>query len=168
MLRDGAAQPETKRLREILLQPIGIGAVVCLMVSALQFVERVYRIRQFLIDRGKLQFADWPLTVIAFGFPIANFFVPWNRFDVIRETLRRHRDTGKLEVVSRPEKKLRMLGIIWGINSLFTVQGDLENATWKPMVLAGGLVSTALSAWTFYIAVRWLSELQSDFEQVTR
>jgi len=167
VLRHGAIPAETKQLQDLILWPLGIGAAATSIASAYEFLRRVYRVRKFLIERGGLQLASWPETIIAFGFPIANFFVPWNRLDVIRETLRRHRHTGKFALASNPEKKLRTLGIIWGITSLVTIRGHIEDATWMTLYLAVNLVLTGLSLWTFNIATRWLSELQIDFEAVT-
>lgn len=167
VLRYGTILPESKRLQDFLLWPIGIGSAATFIASAYEFLRRVYRVRKFLIERGGLQFASWPETVIAFGFPIANFFVPWNRLDVIRQTLRSHRQTGQFALASEPEKKLRTLGIIWGITSLVTISGGpIEDATWMIAVLVANLVLVGLSLWTFNMATRWLSELQTDFEAV--
>ena len=166
VLRHGSIPAESKRVQDLLLWPLGIGSVVTFIASAYEFLRRVYRVRKFLIERGSLQFASWPETVITFGFPIANFFVPWNRLDVIRETLRSHRDTGKFALASDPEKKLRTLGIVWGITSLVTIRGHIEDATWMTTVLVANIVLVGLSLWTFNMAARWLSELQTDFEAV--
>lgn len=166
VLLHGSIPGESKRLQDLLVWPIGIGAVLTFIASACEFLRRVYRVRKFLIERGGVQFASWPETVIAFGFPIANFFVPWNRLDVIRATLRSHRDTGKFVIASDPEKKLRTLGIVWGITSLVTISGRTEDAAWMIMVLVVNLMLFGLSLWTFSVATRWLSELQTDFEAV--
>lgn len=166
VLRHGAIPAESKQLQDLFLWPIGIGSAVTFIASAYEFLRRVYRVRKFLIERGGLQFASWPVTVIAFGFPIANFFVPWNRLDVIRATLRSHRDTGKFALASDSEKKLRTLGIVWGITSLVTIRGQIEDATWMTTVLVVNLVLVGLSLWTFNMATRWLSEVQTDFEAV--
>lgn len=166
VLRHGAIPAESKRLQDLLLWPLGIGSAVTFIASAYEFLRRVYRVRKFLMERGGLEFASWPVTLIAFGFPIANFFVPWNRLDVIRATLRSHRDTGKFALVSDPEKKLRTLGIVWGITSLVTIRGHIEDATWMTMVLVANVVLVGLSLWTFNMAARWLSEVQTDFEAV--
>lgn len=164
VLRNGQLSAEARRLHTIFLWPIGIGVTVTYVASAYEFLRRVYRVRKFLIERGGLQFASWPETIISFGFPIANFFVPWNRLDVIRETLRTYRHTGTFSLASDPEKKLRTLGIVWGIQSLCTIRGSIEDATWLTIVLVANVVFLGLSLWTFYIATRWLSELQTDFE----
>lgn len=166
MLRHGAIPAESKRLQDLLLWPIGIGSAVTFIASAYEFLRRVYRVRKFLIERGGLEFASWPVTLIAFAFPIANFFVPWNRLDMIRATLRSHRDTGKFALASDPEKKLRTLGIVWGITSLVTIRGHIEDATWMTMVLVANVVLVGLSLWMFNMATRWLSEIQTDFEAV--
>ncbi|ANP47545.1 hypothetical protein [Candidatus Viadribacter manganicus] len=168
VLRHGAIHAEARRLQDFLVLPIGIGSAVTFIASAYEFLRRVYRVRKFLIERGGLQFASWPETMIAFGFPIANFFVPWNRLDVIREALRSHRNTGKFALVSDPEKKLRTLGIVWGVMSLVTTRGAIiEDATWMAVSLMVDVVMVCLSLWTFDMATRWLSELQTDFEALT-
>lgn len=166
VLLHGSIPGESKRLQDLLVWPIGIGTGLTFIASAYEFLRRVYRVRKFLIERGGVQFANWPETVIAFGFPIANFFVPWNRLDVIRATLRSHRDTGKFAIASDPEKKLRTLGIVWGITSLVTIRGSVEDATWMTIVLVANIVLLGLSLWTFNMATRWLSELQTDFDAV--
>jgi len=157
LLRHGSIPSESKRVQDLLLWPIGIGSVVTFIASAYEFLRRVYRVRKFLIERGGLQFASWPETVIAFGFPIANFFVPWNRLDVIRETLRSHRDTGRFALASDPEKKLRTLGIVWGITSLVTIRGHIEDATWMTMVLVANIVLVGLSLCYRPISRQWRS-----------
>lgn len=166
VVRHGAIPAESKRLQDLLLWPIAIGSAVTFLASAFEFLRRVYRVRRFLMERGGVQFANWPVTVIAFGFPIANFFVPWNRLDVIRETLRSYRDTGQFALASDPEKKLRTAGIIWGIASLVNIRGNIEDVSWMTTVLVVNLVLVRLSLCTFSMAVRWLSELQADFEAV--
>lgn len=167
LIQYGAISATIARLHQFLLLPIALGAGLTFLVSAIEFLRRVYRVRKFLMQRGRLEFASWLETVITFGVPIANFFVPWNRLDVIRETLRGYVETKNLNVVSDPKKKLRTLGILWGINSLVSVRGHVEDPTWMSMVLAVESVLLALSLWTFVLATKWLSELMSDFEVAT-
>jgi hypothetical protein len=166
-IRDEEISSETIRLQGLLLILIVFGLVVSFIASSYEFLRRVYRVRKFLTEHGGIKFANWPETVIAFGLPIANFFVPWNRLDSIRATLRLFCETGNITLALNPEKKLRTLGIVWGILSCITIQGSFEGDILMFIFLVANTVSFALSLWTFNMATRWLSELQFDFEKVT-
>lgn len=166
LLRDGVISANARPIQDTLSSAFAIGLMVTSIASAFEFLRRVYRVRKFLVERGGLQFAGWLETLITFVIPIANFFVPWNRLDTIRETLRSHRDTGAFVVASQPEPKLRNVGIVSGIASLVTIRGHMEDLTWMTMVFVSNIVLVGLSLWTFNMATRWLSELQTDFEAV--
>ena len=144
---------------------LAVGIVGLFLVSAVEFLRRVFRVRKYLAGVGGLRFANWYETLFAFAVPIANFFVPWNRLDVIRATLRTRRRTGVFVVATDPEKKLRTLGILWGCSSLFSASAKTADPVWMSVVLVLQVTLVALSLWMFTIAVRWLSELQEDFEE---
>ncbi|MCC6786685.1 MAG: hypothetical protein IT547_02510 [Hyphomonadaceae bacterium] len=166
VLLEGAVSRETRLIQQTVMPPLAICAVIAFSSSAFVFLSRVYRVRKFLTDKGVGKFSGWLETLIAFGIPVANFFVPWNRLDVIRETLRNYRETGSNKIALDAKKKLRGVGIAWGITSLISVRGQIEEGAWMSVALAVDFGLFALSLWTFVIATRWLSELETDIQAV--
>lgn len=162
-LSHGVIPLATERVQAFLLIPLGLGLLLTLVVSAFEFLRRVYRVRKFLIKRGKLQFPSWTVTLIAFAAPIANFFVPWNRLDIIRQTLSTYRWKREFVIPTAPERKLRSLGILWGISSLVTMSGNSDDPSSLLIELIAYSMLTALAACQFILATKWLSELSSDF-----
>lgn len=158
----GLEQPEA-----VAISLLSAGATVMAVIAACEFLRRIYRVRKFLSEASDAKFPSWPVTLLAFGVPLANFFVPWNRLDTIRASLRAYREGSRSLPTPLPEKKLRTVGIAWGVMSLIAVRGEIESVSWMSMVLAIDLALVVLSFWSFSIAARWLSELQSDFEAVT-
>lgn len=165
--RLGEISENTRHLLALFKGPFVIGLVTTTLASAFEFLRRVYRVRRFLVDRGGIRFANWPETLVAFVFPIANFFVPWNRLDVIRETLRTYVTTRKFAVSQAPEKKARTLGILWGMTSIVSVGGiQIEDAAWMSFMLSVNVVMSLVWLASFVLAARWLSELMADFEKL--
>ena len=157
-LLEGEASRLVLSLQNTLSLPLTILSLFAFLLSSFVFLQRVYVVRSFLIQRGVGQFPNWPQTIVSFGVPVLNFFVPRNRLDVVRETLRQYRETRRLDVVQKPEKRLRGVGIAWGILSLVSVGGP-----WTMLVLPVSFALLVLSFWTFVVATAWLAELERDF-----
>lgn len=147
------------------LVALGIAAGIAFVGSAFTFLIQVYRVRKYLQDVGGLVFKNWFLTVICFGLPIVNFFLPWNRINVIEGSLQTYRRTGTFEHTIPDTNKLRRVGIIWGVASFmsFRIYTGSEVINLGIVVLLD-IVEMLLLLWAFITATRWLTELVDDFD----